>query len=61
MYSVYATMTTHEHNTLLGVEKCRTYKNVWQLTRESREECEEYVEEILRKDRRFSDIVIERE
>jgi hypothetical protein len=61
MYSVYATMTIPEHNTLLGVEKCRTYKGVWLLTRESREECEEYVEEILRKDRRFSDIVIERE
>lgn len=58
MYSVYATMTIPEHNTLLGIEKSRTYKNVWQLTRETYEECDEYVE-ILRKDVRFSDIVIE--
>lgn len=59
MYSVYATMTIPEHNTLLGIEKSRIYKNVWMLTRETYEECDEYVEKILRKDERFSDIVIE--
>lgn len=59
MYSVYATMTIPEHNTLLGMEKSRTYKHVWILTRETYEECDEYVEKILRKDERFSDIVIE--
>jgi len=58
MYSVYATMTIPEHNTLLGIEKGRTYKHVWMLTRETYEECDEYVK-ILRKDVRFSDIVIE--
>ena len=59
MYSVYATVTIPEHDTLLGIEKCRTYKHMWQLTRETYEECAEYVEKILRKDVRFCDIVIE--
>lgn len=59
MYSVYATMTIPEHKTLLGIEKSRISKNVWILSRETYEECDEYVEKILRKDERFSDIVIE--
>lgn len=60
MYSVYATMTIPEHNTLLGMEKSRTYRHVWLLTA-TYEECAGYVEKILQKDARYSEIAIERE
>lgn len=56
-YSVYADFTVPAHITLLEIKTARTIKDMFLLLRNSRQECENYIN-MISNDGRFSNIHI---